>query len=175
MEADKVCEQLKYIQQSGTTLGIEERMQLECALHNLQSSMCFESLFFWGKINGKLLIRKASNDYCAKLIALIVHQESKLITTWPWDRTHWEEKVFQSVPYSGANRPHGNSVCCRRPRCNSLQFLSKYRRCSLVSPSAGLSTHRASLSRFVFARTPLMLRHSQHAMVSQSRTDLATW
>lgn len=52
MEAEKICEQLKYIQQSGSTLGIEERMQLECALHNLQSSMCFETLYFWGKING---------------------------------------------------------------------------------------------------------------------------
>lgn len=53
MEAEKVCEQLKYIQQSGVTLGTEERMQLECALHTLQSSMCFETLFFWGKITGK--------------------------------------------------------------------------------------------------------------------------
>ena len=53
MEAEKVCEQLKYIQQSGSTLGTEERMQLECALHNLQSSMNYETLYFWGKINGK--------------------------------------------------------------------------------------------------------------------------
>ena len=53
MEAEKVCEQLKYIQASGSTLGTEERMQLDCALHNLQSSMRFETLYFWGKINGK--------------------------------------------------------------------------------------------------------------------------
>ena len=52
MEAEKVNEQLKYIQKSGATLGTEERMQLECALHNLQASMCFETLYFWGKING---------------------------------------------------------------------------------------------------------------------------
>ena len=53
MEAEKVGEQLKYVQKAGVTLGAEERMQLECALHTLQSSMCFETLFFWGKINGK--------------------------------------------------------------------------------------------------------------------------
>ena len=52
MEAEKICEQLKYIQQAGVTLGTEERMQLECALHTLQSSMSFETLYFWGKING---------------------------------------------------------------------------------------------------------------------------
>jgi len=34
------------------TLGTEERMQLECALHTLQTSMRFETLFFWGKISG---------------------------------------------------------------------------------------------------------------------------
>ena len=53
MEASKVSEQLKYIAQSGVTLSVEERMQLECALSTLQSSMSFETLYLWGKINGK--------------------------------------------------------------------------------------------------------------------------
>ena len=53
MEANKVSEQLKYIAQSGVTLSVEERMQLECALSTLQSSMNFETLYLWGKINGK--------------------------------------------------------------------------------------------------------------------------
>ena len=39
MEAEKIGEQPKYITTSGVTLGVEERMQLDCALCTLQSSM----------------------------------------------------------------------------------------------------------------------------------------
>lgn len=53
MEYTKVNEQLKYVTASGSTLSCEERMQLEYAMSSLQSSMCFETLFFWGKISGK--------------------------------------------------------------------------------------------------------------------------
>lgn len=53
MEYTKVNEQLKYVSQSGSTLSCEERMHLEYALSTLQSSMNFETLFFWGKISGK--------------------------------------------------------------------------------------------------------------------------
>ena len=52
MEAEKVCEHLKYIAQTGVTLSCEERMRLECALSTLQSSMQFETLYLWGKITG---------------------------------------------------------------------------------------------------------------------------
>lgn len=52
MEAEKVCEQLKYIATAGVTLSTEERMQLDCALSTLQSSMGFETLYLWGKITG---------------------------------------------------------------------------------------------------------------------------
>ena len=55
MRASKVNEQLKYVQQAGTTLANEEKMQLEYALRTLQSSMQFENIFFWGKITGKFL------------------------------------------------------------------------------------------------------------------------
>ena len=53
MEASKVSEQLKYVAQSGRTLSTEERMQLEYALSTLQTSMKFETLYLWGKIEGK--------------------------------------------------------------------------------------------------------------------------
>lgn len=52
MEASKLAEQLKYVSKAGVTLSTEERMQLEYALSTLQSSMNFESLHFWGKIEG---------------------------------------------------------------------------------------------------------------------------
>ena len=57
MEADKVNEQLKYISTAGVTLNTEERMQLEYALSTLQTSMNFETLFLWGKIEGKYFSR----------------------------------------------------------------------------------------------------------------------
>ena len=64
MEASKLVEQLKYVQKSGVTLSTEERMQLEYALSTLQSSMSFESLYFWGKIEGKhLLATVTANHY----------------------------------------------------------------------------------------------------------------
>lgn len=53
MEASKLAEQLKYISKAGVTLSTEERMQLEYALSTLQSAMNFETLQFWGKIEGK--------------------------------------------------------------------------------------------------------------------------
>ena len=44
---------MKYISQAGRTLSNEERMQLEYALSTLQQSMQFETLYLWGKIEGK--------------------------------------------------------------------------------------------------------------------------
>ena len=57
MEAAKLAEQLKYVSKAGVTLSTEERMQLEYALSTLQTSMGFETLYFWGKIEGKLKTR----------------------------------------------------------------------------------------------------------------------
>lgn len=53
MEASKLGEQLPYVNKAGVTLNTEERMQLEYALSTLQSSLNFENLYFWGKIEGK--------------------------------------------------------------------------------------------------------------------------
>ncbi len=64
MEASKISEQLKYVSAAGVTLSTEERMQLEYALSTLQNSMQFETLFFWGKITGKLKIKDFSIFAC---------------------------------------------------------------------------------------------------------------
>ena len=66
MEATKIGEQLKYVSKAGVTLNTEERMQLEYALSTLQSSMNFESLFLWGKVEGKSRqMRNLSQQYMA--------------------------------------------------------------------------------------------------------------
>lgn len=47
-----ISEELKNFASNGVTLNIEERIQLEMALHELQSKINAEELMFWGKING---------------------------------------------------------------------------------------------------------------------------
>ena len=56
MEASQITDHLKYLVQNATTLNQDERMQLSYALKELQTALSFESLYFWGKITGKLLI-----------------------------------------------------------------------------------------------------------------------
>ena len=53
MEATKVTEHIKYLNQVAVTLSTEERMQLEYAFEQLQQAMNFETLYLWGKITGK--------------------------------------------------------------------------------------------------------------------------
>lgn len=47
-----ISEELKNFASNGVTLNIEERIQLEMALHELQSKINAEEIMFWGKING---------------------------------------------------------------------------------------------------------------------------
>lgn len=68
MEASKLAEQLKYVSKAGVTLSTEERMQLEYALSTLQSSMNFESLHFWGKIEGKCERATVTAKHQARII-----------------------------------------------------------------------------------------------------------
>jgi hypothetical protein len=54
MDADRLSEHMKYLAAASTqTLNIDERMNLDLALGQLGSSVKFESLELWGKINGK--------------------------------------------------------------------------------------------------------------------------
>jgi hypothetical protein len=84
MEFSKVNEHLKYVTQAGVTLSCEERMQLEYALSVLQSSMQFETLYLWGKINGKYM---SFDAVTANLSVSRFAKELKLTTTSPWVRT----------------------------------------------------------------------------------------
>jgi radial spoke head protein 9 len=52
MEIENIESHLKYINQNGVTLSIDERLNLDLALQKLQLDFDFEELLFWGKING---------------------------------------------------------------------------------------------------------------------------
>jgi hypothetical protein len=55
MELENIATHLKYVNTSGLTLNIEERMQLSIALQKLQNDFNFEEILLWGKIMGKWL------------------------------------------------------------------------------------------------------------------------
>lgn len=54
MEVENIASHLKYVNSSGVTLNIEERMNLDIALQKLNNDFSFDEVLFWGKIIGKL-------------------------------------------------------------------------------------------------------------------------
>jgi len=60
MEIERIGEDIKFLNQIGQTLSIDERMKLELALLKLTQNGKFDQLLFWGRIEGI-----ASNYYVA--------------------------------------------------------------------------------------------------------------
>lgn len=145
MEYTKVNEQLKYVAASGSTLSCEERMQLEYAMSTLQSSMCFETLFFWGKISGKYLAGLRHFWFSNRFVFL--GQESKPTTMSLSAKTLLAQRTSLSVSSTGASRRHGSSASYRLPRCNSHRFSSSFRQCSLERSRGRSSTAKVSQIR----------------------------
>lgn len=54
MEASNIDSHLKYVNNNGVTLSIEERLNLDLALQKLQLDFNFEELLLWGKVNGNI-------------------------------------------------------------------------------------------------------------------------
>jgi len=53
MDAFSLGNTVKYLSDAGSvTLNIDERLNVELALHELQAAYSFEHLFLWGKIQG---------------------------------------------------------------------------------------------------------------------------
>ena len=53
MEFAAVNDHLKHLAPNGVTLNIQDRLSLNIALQQLQTELGFETLFLWGKIEGK--------------------------------------------------------------------------------------------------------------------------
>jgi radial spoke head protein 9 len=54
MKATELGSQLRYLSPAGTTLSLEERMQLELSLLSLYERESFEQVFLWGRVTGVL-------------------------------------------------------------------------------------------------------------------------
>lgn len=52
MELSKFQQELKFVNQLGQTLNIEERMRLELALLKITENYKFDNIYFWGRIEG---------------------------------------------------------------------------------------------------------------------------
>lgn len=52
MDIYKIDSELKYVNQIGSTINVEERLKLELAFLRLQESEKFDQILFWGKIEG---------------------------------------------------------------------------------------------------------------------------
>ena len=48
--------QIKFVQNDGSTLNVQEKQDIELALNQLQIDMQCEELLLWGKIDGKLKV-----------------------------------------------------------------------------------------------------------------------
>ena len=83
-------EEIKNFRHNGTTLNLDERMQLEMALNTLQASIETDELVFWGKIEG------IKNDY---YIAMGLHFRNMYefpVKTFFWALSG--EFIFKEMP-----------------------------------------------------------------------------
>ncbi len=55
MEVSKIATELKFIELNGSTLDLEERIQIDLAVESLANDLPKggSSLYLWGKIRGK--------------------------------------------------------------------------------------------------------------------------
>lgn len=61
MEVLDLDYELSHLRSRGVGLNLDEKMQLEQALHKLHGELEAEEVLFWGKIQGKYLILLTSN------------------------------------------------------------------------------------------------------------------
>lgn len=96
METESFDSCLKYINLNGTTLNIDERLNLKLALAQLSSELKLEQVFFWGKILGTV------KDY---YVAYSLDYERKT-HGFPTKHFYWASSsnyIFASLP---APLPH---------------------------------------------------------------------
>jgi len=83
-------EEIKNFQHNGTTLNLDERMQLEMALMSLNERAECEELTFWGKING------LKNDYYIAMALKYTDMYEFPVKTFFWALSG--EYVFKEMP-----------------------------------------------------------------------------
>ena len=54
VEVNRLSSDLKYVEVNGVTINLEERSRIDLACMQLNADVNEGSIFFWGKIRGKL-------------------------------------------------------------------------------------------------------------------------
>ena len=83
-------EEIKNFRHNGTTLNLDERMQIEMALNTLQASRDVEELVFWGKIEG------IKNDYYISMGLQFRNMYEFPVKTFFWALSG--EFIFREMP-----------------------------------------------------------------------------
>ena len=83
-------EEIKNFRHNGTTLNLDERMQLEMALNTLQASTETDELTFWGKIEG------IKNDYYIAMGLQFRNMYEFPVKTFYWALS--SEFIFKEMP-----------------------------------------------------------------------------
>ena len=83
-------EEIKNFRHNGTTLNLDERMQLEMALNTLQASTETDELTFWGKIEG------IKNDYYIAMGLQFRNMYEFPVKTFYWALSG--EFIFKEMP-----------------------------------------------------------------------------
>ena len=83
-------EEIKNFRHNGTTLNLDERMQLEMALNTLQASIETDELVFWGKIEG------IKNDYYIAMGLQFRNMYEFPVKTFYWALSG--EFIFKEMP-----------------------------------------------------------------------------
>ena len=83
-------EEIKNFRHNGTTLNLDERMQIEMALNTLQARIETEELVFWGKIEG------IKNDYFLAMGLQFRNMYEFPVKTFFWALSG--EFIFREMP-----------------------------------------------------------------------------
>ena len=83
-------EEIKNFRHNGTTLNLDERMQIEMALNTLQARIETEELVFWGKIEG------IKNDYYIAMGLQFRNMYEFPVKTFFWALSG--EFIFREMP-----------------------------------------------------------------------------
>ena len=89
MEISRIGEDIKFLNQLGFTIPLEERMKLNFALLKIYENEGVESVYFWGKIEG------IKSDYF-----IAVTYQKKGVFEFPTKRFFWSDNEFnfQEMP-----------------------------------------------------------------------------
>jgi len=95
----KLSGELKYVNQIGVTLSLDERMKLELAILKLNETEEFDQIVFWGKVEG------IAKDYYVALGLKFKNQYE-----FPLKKFFWSNDEFKFAELPPINKEHKDKV-----------------------------------------------------------------